>query len=189
MKWLFPVILYLSVPMGLLHFIVVPDNTFCQEKTSPRPALNTGAWELGFSGTLTVQEGLANAALSIRGGRFLLPVLSGLGGLELELAYAHVRALDLLDMQCTVTWQRALGRSTAHLFLALGGGIRQEWLGSFRQRRVPAGFALGIRTLFGQKVGMRTEYQFRRIFNDPVAAFTEHKLVVGLSLFIHNRNN
>jgi len=32
------------------------------------------------------------------------------------------------------------------------------------------------------------EYRFRRILGDPVEDFSEHELVVGVSIFLRNKN-
>jgi hypothetical protein len=59
-------------------------------------------------------------------------------------------------------------------------------LGSFSQARYPVGLALSARVLFDARVAMRVEYRFRRVLNDPVADFTEHRVLTGLSLLLRN---
>ena len=63
-----------------------------------------------------------------------------------------------------LTWQNRLGKSAVYPYLAIGGGLRQEWLGSFKQIRYPLGINLGLRTLINQHAAIRLEYKLRRIF-------------------------
>ena len=152
---------------------------------SSAPYLRAGAIELGLSGSITVIEGISRAAVTVRTGTFT-QVPGGLAGIEMELSYSHVSSLDWIDLQGNLSLQRAWGQSSAYPYIALGGGLRQEWLGSFRQVRYPVGFNLGLRALVGQQAALRAEYKFRRILHDPVSNFSEHQLVVGLSIFFKN---
>ena len=149
------------------------------------PRLRAGAIEVGLSGSLTSVEGSRRSILALRAGSFLR-AFSGLAVFEAEVGYHHQRSLDEVELQGAVAWQHALGRSAIHPFVALGGGVRQEWLGSFSEARYPVGFALGVRALFDVRAAMRVEYRYRRVFRDPVADFTEHEALVGLSLLFRN---
>ena len=71
--------------------------------------------------------------------------------------------------------------------IALAAGVRQEWLGSFREDRYPVGLHLGARFLLGDRVAARLEYRYDRFLGDPVADFDEQRLVFGLSLLLRNR--
>ncbi len=149
------------------------------------PSVRPGAVELGFSGSLTAMEGLSQASLALRTGTFM-QTPAGLSGFEVELSYSHVRSLDLIDLQGLLSWQRPLGRTSLYVHISLGGGLRQEWLGSFRQARYPVGFNSGIRALFNQRAAIRFEYKFRRILKDPISNFSEYQLAIGLSIFFRN---
>ena len=122
---------------------------------------------------------------STRVGRFM-PAPAGLIGIEMDLAFMHVNSLSILDIQPMVSWQKALGESAAYPFFALAGGVRQEWLGSFRQVRYPVGVSLGLRNLITNRIGIRTEYRFRRILGDPVANFSEHMVVLSIAILFRN---
>ena len=156
-----------------------------EEDSQSRPSIVIGAIELGFSGALTAVEGLSQASFALRTGTFV-QAPGGLTGFEIELAYSHVRSLDLLDVQGLLSWQRPLGETSLYVHVSLGGGLREEWLGSFRQVRYPIGFNSGIRALFSQRAAIRFEYKFRRILQDPISNFSEHQLAVGVSMFFRN---
>ncbi len=149
------------------------------------PYIRAGAIELGLSGSLTTVEGLSRGLASVRGGTFL-SAINGLVGFEAELSYSHVQSLDRVDVLGHLSWQRAVGRSSVYPYVAIGGGIRKEWIGSFRQVRVPLGFSLGLRALLSQRVAFRTEYRFLRVMSDPISNFSEHQLTIGLSIFFRN---
>lgn len=157
------------------------------------PRLRPGALEVGFAGSIVSVEGSTRAAALVRAGTFVRPpfgdpggVSSGLAGFEVEVGYNHQRSLDTVDLEGSVSWQRAVGAGRVYPFAAIGGGLRQEHLGSFSQARYPLGFALGLRALVGSRAAMRIEYRYRRVLNDPVANFTEHRLLTGISLLFRN---
>lgn len=172
-----------KVPVFLCAFFV-PLLLFAGQSDST--SLQPGAIEVGVTGSLTAIEGNANATVSIRTGTFFT-LATGLAGIDLEIGYSHVKSLNLLDVQSNLSWQIKFARSPVYPFIAVGGGLRQEWLGSFQQIRYPVGLSLGLRILLSQSAGIRFEYRFRRIFHDPVSDFTEQKLILGVSLFLKNK--
>src|SRR5207249_7343046 len=135
-----------------------------------------GAIELGLAGSVTSVEGSTRGVIALRGGTFSLS-RAGLTGAEAEVLYSHVGSLDQMDLEGNLSLQRAAGESPAYPFLAAAGGVRQEWLGSFRQARYPVGFNLGVRYLVAERGGFRVEYRYRRVLRDPVAEFTEHQVL------------
>lgn len=151
--------------------------------------LHRGAIEVGLAGSLVSVEGSTRTTLALRGGSFVgapSGVAGGLAGFEVEVGYNHQRALDTVDIEGNVSWQRAVGAGHLYPFASIGGGLRQEHLGSFSQARYPLGFALGLRTLFGARAAVRVEYRYRRVLNDPIADFTEHRALTGISLLLRN---
>ncbi|HYM80777.1 MAG TPA: hypothetical protein VEY91_05105 [Candidatus Limnocylindria bacterium] len=150
------------------------------------PALHPGAVEVGASLSTTTIEGQTRVALGLRAGSFT-GIGDGLVGYEAGVGYSRLPGLDVLDLEGAVTWQRMLGASGFQPFLAIAGGMRQEWLGSFRQARVLVGAGVGVRTLASHRAALRAEYRLRRIMNDPVADFTEHQIWASLSLLFRNR--
>jgi len=155
------------------------------EESNSTPGLRSGAIELGLAGSWTAVEGLSRATVAVRSATFR-QVPGGLGIIEMQFSYSHLRSLDWVEVQGTIGWQRRWGKSPVYPYLAGAGGLRQEWLGSFRQLRYPVGFNLGFRVLLGQQTGLRFDYGFRRILHDPVANFTEQQVVVGISIFFKN---
>jgi hypothetical protein len=150
-----------------------------------QPRLKSGAIELGIAGALNVIETSTSGLIAIRAARFH-SAPNGMWAGEVALGFSHRNSLNSVDIQGVLSWQRELGGGSAYPFIAVGAGLRQEWLGSFRQARYPVGFNLGLRNLISNRVGLRTEYWFRRVLGDPVANFSEHRLVLGLSLFVKN---
>jgi hypothetical protein len=80
----------------------------------------------------------------------------------------------------------SLPASSVVPFIALGGGVRQEWIGSFSRLRYLAGTDIGVRALMGNRAAIRAEYSFRRVLHDPVADFSEHRIMLGISILFRN---
>ena len=178
----------LGIVILLAAFLSFNSAVTAQEgetSTERQPHLRSGAIELGFGGALTVIEGTTSGMIFIRAAGFQ-SFLSSLWAGELAVGLSHRNSLNSLDIQGAINWQKELGGGSTYPFVAIAGGLRQEWLGSFRQARFPIGINLGLRNLISSRVGIRTEYWFRRILGDPVANFSEHRLVLGLSLFVNN---
>jgi hypothetical protein len=149
------------------------------------PTIRSGAIELGVAGSLVSVEGAANGELRVRSGAFA--ALGGvLAGAEADVGYDHVQELDRLDALASLTASLRAGSSSLHPYIGATGGVRQEWMGSFRQSRFPVGVCAGVRVLAAERVGFRVDYRWLRVLDDPVADFTEHGLVVGVSLYFRN---
>jgi hypothetical protein len=149
------------------------------------PRIHRGAIEVGVAGSLTSVGGATRADVTVRGATFT-GAASGLTGFEAGVSYGHVASLDLIDFEGALSWLKPLGETALYPYLAAAGGVRQERLGSFRQVRYPVGFDAGLRALVAPRAGVRLEYQYRRILHDPVAEYTEHRVIAGLSLFFRN---
>jgi hypothetical protein len=144
-----------------------------------------GAWELGFSGSVVSREGAVNSTLAVFTNRFWTTsaVALSAGGV---VAYSRLSDLDRVDLEGVFAVYRKLTGSTAFGFVGVGGGVRQEWVGSFSQARYPLGLDIGIKALVSRRAAVTVAYQYRRMLNDPVADFSEHRFVTGISLFIDN---
>lgn len=174
-------------PLATVIIMLLSAQIFAGEtEESQKNALHSGAIEAGLAGSLTVSQGVSNATVFLRGMFFRDIGGKNLLGVGLESGYAHIRSLDQIDVQATIAWQRKTLR-TAHFFALIGGGLRQEFLGSFQQSRFPLGFNLGVRNMLSHSAALRFEYSFRRFFSDPVANFSEHRLIAGISIFFRNQ--
>ncbi len=171
--------------MGMLAILGLFGPAAADESPLELPTLYPGAVELGLQGSFTSTDGIVAGTLGVRGG-MLFKGLYGLLGVELDVSYRHISSLDVYDLGIQGTWQRRLGETGNYPFVALGVGVRSEDIGSFRQTRYPVGFGVGLRTLFGQRAAIRVEYAFRRVLNDSISNFSEHRIVVGLSIFFRN---
>ncbi len=160
-------------------------GAFAEAARADAPVLHAGAIEVGLGATLTSVEGVTHWSGLARCGTFV-PLGAGLAGLEAEIRYARTRSLHVVDLGGALSWQHALGSGGLSAYGALAGGLREEVLGSFRQARYPVGVNVGVRALAGDRAGVRAEYRFRRVLNDPVSDTTEHEILVGLSLFFRN---
>ncbi len=149
------------------------------------PELHPGAFEVGLAGSLTAVEGAARGTAQLRSGFFLAggPVLVAI---EPEMSYTHVGGLDVIDVEVGLSAQRRIGASGIYGFAAVGGGLRQEWLGSYRQARYPLGVGVGLLALANERAAFRVEYRYRRILSDPVADFDEQVLLAGVSILFRN---
>ncbi len=163
----------------------LPGAAGAQDASTAAPMLHAGAIELGLSGALTAVEGATHATALLRVGRFSR-LGSGLLALEGEVGYSHVSSLDALGLEAAVSWQRRLGATSFYPYIALAAGTREEWIGSFRDARIPVGLTFGLRTLAGERAAARVEYRVRRVLHDPVADLSEQQVLVGLSLLFHN---
>lgn len=149
--------------------------------------LRGGAVELELSGSLTSVEDVVttSAALGLRRYVTWSRLLVGLG---VSTAFARVSDLDRVDVQFNGAGFYRLKKTSSYAFAGFGGGLRQEWLGSFGQTRYPLGVDVGLKALFGDRVAVTTSYQYRRILRDPVSDFSEHRLSTGISLLFNNSN-
>ena len=148
------------------------------------PELRSGAIELGVAGALSSVAGNLHSTLALRSGTFRRAA-HGLAGGELELAHTHSASLDVLDLEAHLSWQPS-HRGLLHPFASLDTGWEEEWLGSFRQARFPVGVTLGARLLHSNRAAARFEYSYRRLLHDPIADFSQHELLLGLSLLFRN---
>jgi len=145
--------------------------------------LRPGTVELGVCGLLSSVDGTVEARFGLRGGTFL-EAPSGLWGAEAEAAYATVRSLHQLDLEASFSWGGQVGTQGFFPFVAIGGGLRLETLGSYRQTLVPVGATVGVRMLATESAGIRLDVKVRRVLNDPVKDFTEVNLALGISFFL-----
>ena len=150
------------------------------------PRVHPGAIELGLAGAMTSIAGSVDADVRLRAG-MCGRVANQLIEVGIEPSYDHVEGLDVLGVEATLDWIHHLRDSREYVFLSIGGGIRQEWLGSFSEARYPLGAGLGVGHLLSNTAGIRAEYRYRRILDDPVADYSEQSLLVGLSVFLRNR--
>jgi hypothetical protein len=142
---------------------------------SEEPMLRSRAFEAGIAASTSTVEGNTQALFAVRVGTFL--------GAAKGLA-SHEQSLDELGLEAAVGWSPDGGQILP--FASAAAGVRQEWIGSFREARWPVGFDLGVRLLLSTRAGLRCEYRFRRMLDDPVADFNEHRFLVGISVFWNN---
>lgn len=169
----------------IVGLVILGSGTPCAATTRGAQTLAPGAIEIGLSGALVAVEGSVRASLAARTGTF---IAAGPGrlGFEIEPVWSHVGELDGLEWGGALSWQLATGSSADAFFVAIAGGWREEWLGSFRQARFPLGLNIGCRALFTRSGGIRAEYRYRRLLHDPVAPFSEHQILAGVSLLFRN---
>lgn len=185
--------LNINSPMNCLWqgftIIFLISSGICQPRnTAPELTLRSGTLELGVAGSVLFIEDMTSATFSLRGGVMREVGAGCLLGVETELGYSHIRAEDQISLQGYFTWQNPIEGTPLYVFLMAGGGIRPTWLGSFRYTTFPMGGNIGVRFMFNNNSAFRMEYSFRRILNAPVANFSEHRLLLGISLFFGNKS-
>jgi opacity protein-like surface antigen len=111
----------------------------------------------------------------------------GLLGAEASTSFRHISSRNIFDAELVASWQVRLRATGNYPFVSVGGGVRHEDVGSFGATRYPLGAGAGLRALLSSRVAVRAEYQYRRVLNDPVGDFNEHQVLLGLSVFFHNR--
>jgi hypothetical protein len=154
-------------------------------RTPTAPGIQPNAWELGVSVALTRVEGTNSATAILRAAHFTRAG-SLLGVAEGEAGYTHTGPLDALDLDLTIGFLTHPSNGPVYPFIDFGGGVRQEWLGSFRVARRPVGGDVGVRVLAGNRALFRIQYRFRRVLDDPVADFDEHQILSGVSILFGN---
>ncbi len=147
--------------------------------------LRSGAVEVGAGGAFTSVEGTTSGSLGLHAGYVRTP-----GGVILRYRagwdYMRVSDLDLIDMELAVNALLRVGGSSAHPFLGVSAGIRQEWVGSFSQGRFPVGFDVGVIAMTSTNAHFSGAYEFRRILDDPVNDYNEHRIVIAMSIVFRN---
>jgi hypothetical protein len=159
----------------------------------PRPSLgNTehelraGAVEAAANGSFTRVEGTSSASMGLAGG-----YIARVGAVAVRLRggfdYARVAELDRVDFYGAAHVLRRIASSSAYPYVGVAGGMRQEWVGSFSQSRYPLGVDAGLTALVSASAAVGIGYEFRRVFDDPVSNYNEHRVVFGLSILFRNR--
>ena len=147
--------------------------------------IKPGAWELGFNGAFLSREGSVTSTIEVFTNRFWMP-----GGVPVSagasIGYARVSDLDRADIEASAAAYKRLTKSTAYVYIGVAGGLSQEWIGSFSQVRYPIGFDAGIKALVSRRAAITVSYKFRRLLNDPVADYSEHRFVAGISIMFRN---
>lgn len=184
-RWLAPGAMAIRLTPAAMALSMVVACTLLPAGLAAAPTIRPGAVEIGLSGAVTVVEGSSRGSAAVDGS-FFLRVPGGLACGGLEVAYAHVRSLDLLDLGAQLAWTRAAGATSLYPFIALVGALRQEWIGSFAETRYPVGVDLGIRALVAASVNVRVQYRIQRVLSDPVADYTEQELRVGVAVLLRN---
>jgi len=152
---------------------------------SPESRIASGAWELGFGAAVISREGAVTSTLALFGNRYWVR-----GGIPLSaggsFAYSHISDLDRVDFEALVAVYKQLTDSSAYGYIGIGGGVRQEWVGSFGVARYPFGFDVGLKALVSSRAAVTVTYQFRRMLDDPVSDFSEHRFLTGISILFNN---
>lgn len=147
--------------------------------------LRSGAWELGFNGSVVSRESAVGSMLAVFTNHFRV-----VRGLTLSAGatagWSHVSDLDRVDVGIAALVYKRLTDINAWIYAGPGGGLRQEWVGSFNVVRYPVGLDVGLKALFSRRAAITVSYQYRRMLNDPVADFDEHRFVTGISILLNN---
>lgn len=141
-----------------------------------------GAVEAGVSGTI-VSAGTTSLSVGWRLGTFLAAG-PGLLGAEGSVGWARIAELDRLELLGGVSWS-PVSEGAVLPYAAALGGMDQEWVGSFSDRRGLVGAGVGLRSLVGRRALIRTEYRYLRALDDGVDR-SYHVVEFGLSLLFRN---
>lgn len=171
--------------MGVFLLTITPIHGN-SDSLETLPSLRNGAIILGLGGTLTATDDITTMALGLRLSQIWHKIGDGMFAGEVEMDYAHVRSADQLTLLGRISWQQPLENSPIHLIFSAGSGIRQEWVGSFQKHWYPLEGAVAMRTMISRKSAIRFSYRFTRLFNAATSNFNEHRLVLGISLFLRN---
>jgi hypothetical protein len=140
---------------------------------------------LGLNAAVLTREGSATTTLSLFSNRYWVR-----GGIPLSAGasatYSRVSDLDRVDLEALLAVYKQFPGSSAYVYAGAAGGLSQEWVGSFSQARYPLGLDVGIKAFVSRRAVLTVAYKFRRLLNDPVADFNEHRLVAGFSIMFNN---
>ncbi len=156
--------------------MMLSTGTHANEKS-----LQGGEIELGLGGSLTHEAGVTQSRLELRGGRMVDTSLF-LANVEIRAAYGSSLDAERFDAELALGVLRQLDEGHWYASIGAAVGVRQEWIGSFQQGRVPVGVDLGLRALVGGSTMIRFEYRYRRVLSDAVASFNQHEMLMGLSV-------
>ncbi|MEO5928797.1 MAG: hypothetical protein ABIR47_02585 [Candidatus Kapaibacterium sp.] len=134
-----------------------------------------------MAGSLTAVETVSYATLTLRLGRFF-GLGPGLLSVECDGSYSRIGSLDRLEISPLITFSHGFG--SAYPYIGIGGGLREEFFGSFSQAQYPIGVDIGVRLLAADNLAIRMDYEFRRLLSDPVADYSEHRLMLGISVLL-----
>jgi hypothetical protein len=148
--------------------------------------VTSGAVGVGANGSFASVEGASSGSAGLEVASYQMT-----SGVILRYAasadFMHVSDLDQLGIEGHVGVMRGVGRSSAYPFVALSAGVRQEWVGSFRHSRFPLGIDVGMMILASNTAALDVAYEFRRLVDDPVSDFNEHRLTLGVSILFRNQ--
>ncbi|MGH1362008.1 MAG: hypothetical protein ACRBF0_00535 [Calditrichia bacterium] len=161
-------------------------STFTIAQHSNTPHIHAGSIELAAQGSFTYTSGNRDLSFGVRSNYFFSagPQLLSFG---LESAISNTRSFTRFDNRLLLGAYKDLPDSPIYLRLTATGGLRQEKLGSFWLSRYSMGLMPGLHVLVGNKAAFFAEYHLQRILDDPIQNFTEHRLQIGISLFLRNK--
>jgi len=161
-------------------------STFTIAQNSSTPHIHSGSIELAAHGSFTYTSGNRDLSLGVRSNYFFSagPQLLSLG---LESAISNTRSFTRFDNRLLLSAYKEIPNSPIYLRLSATGGLRQEKLGSFWLSRYSIGLMPGLHVLISNKAAFFAEYHLQRVLDDPIQNFTEHRLQIGISLFLRNK--
>ena len=171
----------------IVILIILFYSAFSASDSTSIPVLRPGAIEIGIGGAFISTASLSTFQLNIRAARLFAAGKKAFWGLEIENSFAHLRSSNQLDIQGIISWQKPLNSAPLHFILSIGGGFRQEWLGSFRKSDYPFGFGIGSRIMISNRSAIRIDYQYRKFNNRVSGNFSENRIIFSLSLLFRNR--
>jgi opacity protein-like surface antigen len=154
-------------------------------KLGSRPLIRDHALEIGVSGSGTRVSNQTAGTATLHLGTFR-NAGAWLLGLEAEPSFTRAAGTNYLDAEGAVSWQKEIGLSPTYAFIAMGGGLRERWPGGTKTRLYPMGGNAGLIFLITDRVGVRTEYRYRRVLNPKGDDVNEHEIQLGISVFAHN---
>ena len=146
--------------LAVILIVGVIDSLSAQNSgIRERMVIRGGAMELNVGGDLAYVEDVTDIHLNVQG-YYFFATHGGVAAAGLESGYFHQRNNDAVELQGLLSWQRMPVRRSYHWFAAIGGGLRQEWAGSFSQARFPLGIDAGLRLLPSLSSAVKIDLSF-----------------------------
>ncbi|MEZ5064491.1 MAG: hypothetical protein R3B81_07120 [bacterium] len=146
------------------------------------PRLVARSWGLALGGALERSGGSTRTDVRTQFS-WLAPRGDGVLPLRAEVGWTHERMHDTLDLLIGAQWTSPIPTNeSVWPYAGIWGGLRPEWVGSFRVTRVPVGPAGGLRVLVSDRGGLFVEARALRLLRDPVKDYWEYGLHFGVEI-------
>jgi len=175
----------------ILSFLISFGATLVQneqvlgQEIGPQTVASQSAIYLGIGGDYTKIKDSASSQLSLFLGRYFASDSQLVLGFQTDVSWFNQQDLYDLGAELGLLAEWRFNNYATRPFVLIGGGVNAESIGAFHVSRFPMGPTLGLRLPVLEKGFFQLDYKYRYIFNDPIEAFTIHRLSVGAAILLN----